>query len=153
MSIPFCQSLIESDLETKLGPGLDWFQLNLDRSSVRPQCLVASVRPAGPLHSLQNLQTVFWENWQKPAKVKNSHPSQPAQISIRGAWVREEGEVSCPFLPIGRKNISYRSSLPGTALAFLFISFCDLSTLPGSRQVGCPPNTAGQKCGLHSILG
>lgn len=60
--------------------------------------LVSTVRPAGPPHSLQSLQTVSWENWQKPAKIKNSHPSQPAQISIGRAWVREEGEVSCPFL-------------------------------------------------------
>lgn len=98
LSILFCQSLIGSDLETELGPRLDCFQLKLDGSSVRPQCLVASVRPAGSPRSLRSQQMVSWENWQKPVKVKNSHPSQLAEISIDGAWVREEGEISCPFL-------------------------------------------------------
>lgn len=62
--------------------------------------------------------------------------------------------MSLPFqIPIGRKNISYRSSLPGIAIVFSSVFFCDLSTLPGSYQVRCFPNTDRQKCGLHSILG
>lgn len=75
--------------------------------------------------------------------------------SVVLGWERKgKNLMSFPFqIPIGRKNISYWSSLPGIAIVFSSVSFCDLSTLPGSYQVGCFPNTDRQKCGLHFILG
>lgn len=63
------------------------------------QLLATRTIPADTPHSLQSLLMAPWEDQQKLAKDMNFFKSQLSQISICGAWLRQEGKNSrCPFL-------------------------------------------------------
>lgn len=109
------------------------------------QLLVTRTIPADTPHSLQSLLMAPWEDQQKLAKDMNFFKSQLSQISICGAWLRQEGKNSrCPFLYkfrlAGRKKKNWLLILflPGIATAFLFVLFCVLRNLTWQSS-DCPP--------------